>query len=323
MMLNDVIFIWFNDVSWLHDFCATPGWVIHMHHLASINQINPSAIHQGRVPGFWLIEIFEHSESIWKYWLKDVKGVRDPGLMPSAAIIIHYCIHYTPKNGPKVGMTTSITCTWRQCFRICCKGWEKGGASEVVTLTTRTGSLRSTGVPLKAVTSRSTAAVVPEAPKAGAPAPRTSGAESAVPARAVARASSPVTPLAKAAAALNLTGRQTWRQSMIISIRCDFVSHCNCKKRTSACMACLPNKKIQTSPNMAQHGSTWLNYSNFICIYIYIFIYLFSFNMISTNTPQKHWLVECIGFMMSRVWDEWYVHQFISRGSLLHMSQDV
>ena len=78
----------------------------------------------------------------------------------------------------------------------------------MVTLTRRTDSLRSTGVLPKAVTSRSTAAVVPEAPKAGAPAPRTSGvapspsprssvSESAVPARAVARASSPVTPLAR------------------------------------------------------------------------------------------------------------------------------
>ena len=40
--------------------------------------------------------------------------------------------------------------------------------------------------------------------------------------------------------------------------------------------------------------------------------------MINTNTP-----VESIGFIMSRVCDEWYVHQFISRGSLLHMSQNV
>ena len=36
--------------------------------------------------------------------------------------------------------------------------------------------------------------------------------------------------------------------------------------------------------------------------------------MINTNTP-----VESIGFIMSRVWDEWYFHQFISRGSLLHV----
>jgi hypothetical protein len=61
-----------------------------------------------------------------------------------------------------------------------------------------------------------------------------------------------VIPLAEAAAALNLTGRQTWRQSMIISIRCDFVSHYNCKKEHLHAWHVCQTKR-------SKHPQTWLN----------------------------------------------------------------